>query len=214
MASAVVWKNVNVSMQSALAAAKTITAITQASTAVCTSTGHGFSNGDIVYLETQGMRQLNERAFRVASVATDTFALEGIDSTSFDAFTSGTAAKVTLGNTITTATSISASGGEFDMIDITTIHDNARSQMPGLPSAISFSMEHLWDVSNAGQAALKLASDNQDRRVFKFQFGAGGKIIYFAGYVGFTGLPGGQAQDKVTTQCVITMNGTPSYYAS
>jgi hypothetical protein len=214
MASAVVWKNVNVTMQSAIAAAKTITSISQAATAVVSCTAHGYSNGDIVYLEINGMRQLNERAFRVAGVTTDSFQLEGINSVSFDAFASGTAQKVTLGNTITTATSISASGGEFDMIDITTIHDNARSQMPGLPSAISFSMEHLWDVSNAGQAALKLASDNQDRRVFKFQFGSGGKVIYFAGYVGFTGLPGGQAQDKVTTQCVITMNGTPSYYAS
>ena len=214
MANAVVWKNVNVSMQSAIAAAKTITAISQAATAVVQCTAHGYANGDIVYLEVQGMRQLNEKACRVASVATDSFQLEGINSTGFDAFTSGTAAKVTLGTSISTATSISASGGEFDMIDTTTIHDNARSQMPGLPSAISFTMEHLWDVSNAGQSAMKLASDNQDRRVFKFQFGSGGKVIYFAGYVGFTGLPGGQAQDKVTTQCVITMNGTPTYYAS
>jgi hypothetical protein len=214
MASAVVWKNVSVSMQSALAASKTITAVTKANPAVASCTAHGYSNGDIVYIEAQGMRQINERAFRVAGVTTDSFQLEGIDSSSFDTFTSGTAAKATLGTSITTATSISASGGEFDMIDTTTIHDNARSQMPGLPSAISFTMEHLWDVSNAGQAALKLASDNQDRRVFKFQFGSGGKVIYFAGYVGFTGLPGGTAQDKVTTQAVITMNGTPSYYAS
>ena len=50
--------------------------------------------------------------------------------------------------------------------------------------------------------------------MFAVEFGSGGKIIYFAGYVGFTGLPGGQAQDKVTTSCVITMNGTPTYYAS
>lgn len=69
-------------------------------------------------------------------------------------------------------------------------------------------------IMSASMTSLALASDNQDRRVFKFQFGSGGKIIYFAGYVGFTGLPGGQAQDKVTTQCVITMNGTPTYYAS
>jgi hypothetical protein len=214
MANAVVWKNVSVSMQSAIATAKTISAITQANPAVVSSTSHGYSNGDIVFLEVQGMRQVNERAFRVANVATDSFQLEGVDSTAFDAFTSGTAQKVTLGTSVTTATSISASGGEFDMIDITTIHDNARFQMPGLPSAISFSMDHLWDVANAGQIALKAASDAQARRVFKFQFGSGGKILYFAGYVGFTGLPGGSAQDKVTTSCAITMNGTPTYYAS
>ena len=214
MANATVWKNVAVSMQSAIATAKTITAVTQASPAVVSCTAHGYSNGDIVYIEANGMRQINEKAVRVAGVTTDTFQLEGVDSTNFDAFTSGTVSKVTLGNSITTATTISASGGDFDFIDTTTIHDNAKSQIPGLPSAVTFSMDHLWDASNAGQVAMKLASDNQQKRVFKFQFGSGGKVLLFAGYVGFAGLPGGSAQDKVTTTSVITMNGTPTAYAS
>ena len=214
MANPIVWKNVQVSMQSAIAATKTITGITQANPAVVTCTAHGFSNGDIVYLETQGMRQVNEKAVRVASVTTDSFQLEGIDSTLFDAFLSGTAAEVTLGTTISTATSISASGGDFDFIDTTTIHDNSKSQIPGLPSAISFSMEHIWDAADAGLIAMKAASDTQAKRVFKFQFGTGGKILFFAGYVGCTMLPGGSAQNLVTTQAVITMNGTPTYYAS
>ena len=214
MASPIVWKNVQVSMQNAISATKTITGITQANPAVVTCTAHGFSNGDIVYLEVQGMRQVNEKAVRVAGVTTDSFQLEGINSTLYDAFLSGTVAEVTLGTTISTATSISASGGDFDFIDTTTIHDNAKSQIPGLPSAISFSMEHIWDAGDAGLIAMKAASDNQAKRVFKFQFGPGGKILYFAGYVGCTMLPGGSAQNLVTTQAVITMNGTPTYYAS
>ena len=214
MASAIVWKNVSVSMQSAIAAAKTIDSITKANPGVAASTAHGYSNGDIVFLQIQGMYQLHERAVRVANKTNDTFELEGINTTNFETFASGTAEKVTMGTSVSSATSISASGGDFDFIDTTTIHQNFRTQIPGLPAAISFSMDHIWDSSDAGQIAMKAASDIQAQRVFKFQFGSGGKILYFAGYVGFAGLPGGSAQNLVTTQAVITMNGLPTYYAS
>lgn len=214
MADATIWKNVAVSMQSALASAVTITAITKANPGVATAAAHGLTDGDVLYLEVEGMWQINERVVRVANKTTDTFELEGIDTTSFDTFTSGTAKEITFGTSISTATDVSASGGEFDFIDTTTIHDNVKKQVPGLPSAISYSMTHIWDLTDAGQLAMKTASDAQAVRAFKFQFGSGGKIIYFAGYVGFVGLPGGSGQDKVTTSAVITMNGTPTYYSS
>lgn len=214
MADAIVWKNVAVSMQSAIASAKTITGITKANPGVVSCTGHGYVNGDIIYHEVEGMYQLNEKAVRVANAQTDSYELEGVDTTNFDDFTSGEAQKVTLGTSVTTATTISASGGDFDFVDVTTIHDNTRKQIPGLPSAISYQMEHIWDASDAGLLAMKAASDNQSKRVIKFQFGSGGKIVYFAGYVGCSMLPGGQAQDKVSTSAVFTMNGTPTYYAS
>lgn len=214
MAQAKVWKNVAVAMQSAIAAAKTITAISKANPGVVSSTAHGYSNGDIVYLEVQGMYQMNERAVRVAGVTADTFQLEGVDTTDFDDFSSGTVAKVTMGTSITTATSISSSGGNFDMIDTTTIHAAQRSQMPGLPDATTFTMDHIHDVSDAGLVAMKAASDAQQKRVFSFTFGQGGQRMYFAGYVGAALLPAGSAQALVTTQTVITMNGYPTYYAS
>lgn len=214
MATPIVWKNVAVAMQSAIAAAKTITAITKANPGVVSSTAHGYANGDIVFLSVLGMWQLNDKPVRVAGVTTDTFQLEGVDTTAFDTFTSGTAEKVTLGTSITTATNISSSGGDFEMIDTTTIHGNARQQQPGLPSATSFTMDHIWDVTDAGLLALKTASDAQAKRVFKFTFGTGGKVMLFAGYVGAALLPGGSAQQLVTTSAVITMNGTPTYYAS
>lgn len=214
------WSNVAIAMQSALAAAKTISAITKASPGVVTSAAHGYSNGDYVLLTVNGMWQLTGRVFRVASVATDTFQLEdvsggtGISTASFDTFTSGTAEKITFGNSITTATSMDVSGGDYDMIDTTTIHANQKSQIPGLPNALSFSFENLWDPTDAGQAAMKAASDAQAIRAYKFTFGTGGKIMVFAGYVGFAGAPAGQAQDKVTTQAVITAYGNPNYYSA
>ena len=210
MATAKVWKNVDVKMQSAIAAAKTITGISKASEAVVSCTAHGYSNGDIVFLLVEGMFQVDARVFRVSGVTTDSFKLEGEDSTQFDDFIAGTVAKSTLGTTITTATTISSSGGDFAMIDKTTIHQNTRSEMPGLPNAINYSMEHIWDPSDAGLKAMKVASDLQQRRVFKFTIGDA--IVLFAGYVGCTLLPGGQAQDLVKTTSVFTLDGTPTYY--
>jgi hypothetical protein len=160
------------------------------------------------------MRQLNDRVVRVANVTANTFELEGIDTTAFDTFSSGGAQAITFGTNITTATSISSSGGGYDFIDTTTIHDNARTQVPGLPAAISYSFDNIWDVSDLGLKAMKTASDAQAKRAFKFQFGVGGQIMVFAGYVGANLLPGGSAQQLVTTSAAITLNSTPSYYQS
>ena len=214
MATANKWSNVQIAMQSAIAATKTITAITKASPPVCTSTAHGYANGDYVALSVNGMWQLNDRVFRVANVAANTFELEGIDSTSFDTFTSGTAAAITFGTSISTVTNISSGGGGYDMIDQTTIHSNSKQQIPGLPAAATYTMDNIWDPSDAGLAALKVASDAQAKRAFKITFGTGGRVMAFYGYVGANLLPGGQAQGLVTTQTVITLNGTPVYYAS
>jgi hypothetical protein len=214
MSTPIVWKNVNVAMQSAIATTKTITGITKANPGVVSSADHGYTNGDYVYLDILGMYQLNEKVVRVANAAAGTFELEGVDTTNFDTFSSGTAQELTFGTSITTALTVNGSGGEFDFVDTTTIHQNTKTQIPGLPSAISYQFSHIWDAADAGLLAMKSASDIQGKRAFIFTFGAGGKILAFAGYVGCSMLPGGQAQGLVTTSAVITMNGTPTYYGS
>lgn len=214
MAESTVWKNVGVGIQSAIGSALTISAITKASPGVVSSTAHGLTNTDYVYLAVQGMRQVNQKVVRVAGVTADTFQLEGVDTTEYDTFVSGTAKEITFGTSISSATTVSASGGDFDMIDTTTIHDGQKSEVPGLPSAISYQMDHKWDPTDAGQIAMKVASDIQAIRALKFTFGAGGKILVFAGYVGFSGAPGGSAQQLVTCRSVVTTLGTTTYYAS
>lgn len=78
-----------------------ITGVSQANPAVVTITGHGYSNGNEVYISgVVGMTQLNNRWFKVASVAANTFALQNmasvnLNSTAYTAYSSaGTAAKV------------------------------------------------------------------------------------------------------------------------
>ncbi len=216
MSTARKWSNVAVAMQSALATAIVINSISKANPGVVGYTGTDPSNGDYVALTVNGMRQLNDRVVRVANVnaGSNTLELEGVDTTLFDTFTSGTAEVITFGTSITTATTVNASGGDFGFIDTTTIHSNVRTQIPDLPNPASFSFDNIWDVADAGLLAMKTASDAQAKRAFKFTYGTGGQILVFLGYVGASLLPGGQAQGLVTTSSVITMNGTPSVYSS
>ncbi|MES2033188.1 MAG: ubiquitin-activating E1 FCCH domain-containing protein [Pseudomonadota bacterium] len=55
-----------------------------------TSNAHGFNDGDIVYISgVSGMTQINDRYFTVSNKATNTFRLSGIDSSTFNSWTSG-----------------------------------------------------------------------------------------------------------------------------
>jgi len=67
-----------------------ITGITQANPAVVTAANHDFSNGDKIYITAVvGMVQVNNLAFTVANVTTNTFELQGIDSSAYTAYSSG-----------------------------------------------------------------------------------------------------------------------------
>ena len=74
---------------------KTITGVTQANPGVITSTSHGFSNGDEIYIDSvAGMTELNGRNYLVANATTNTFTVQDlfgndIDTTAFTAYTSG-----------------------------------------------------------------------------------------------------------------------------
>ena len=208
-----VWSNVQVAMQSALGANKTISAITKASPAVATSTSHGLANGDIVILSVQGMWQVDTRTVRVANVTANTFELEGIDSTLYDTFSAGTANAITFGTTFSTIGDLSTSGGDFEMIDVTTIHDNVKKSIPGSASQVEVSGNMNWDPADLGQIALKTASDARSMRAFKITFSDGAKW-YFTGYPGYTGTPTGSAQQKVTAPFKVSSYGRPSFYSS
>lgn len=207
------WSNVQVAIESALGAAKTITAITNADPGVVSATGHGIADGEYAVLTVQGMSQVNNRVFRADNGTTDAFDLEGEDTTAYDAFSSGTLNEITFGTTMATVTGLAAAGGDFDFIDTTTIHDAVRTQVPGLPQPATYTLTNFWDVSDAALIALKQASDAQATRAIRFTF-ANGQKIAFTGYVGATLLPGGNAQELVTTQVVLTMHGRPTVWAT
>lgn len=63
--------------------------ITQTNPVRVNDTAHGFSNGDIIYINgALGMTQVNGKAFTVTNATTDYFELSGIDGTGYSAYIS------------------------------------------------------------------------------------------------------------------------------
>lgn len=217
MANTQKWSNVAVSMQSALASAVTITGITNANPGVVSwSTGTDPTNGQFVLLQVVGMgNKLLNKVVRVANVngAGNTFELEGVDTTSFGSFTSGTFEVITFGTSIGILRDVQGSGGEPEELDATTIHDSIRQIEFGAATAQRFSGTALWDPSDAGFVALKAASDTGAQRAFLFTFETGFKYAFY-GKVFTSGVPTGAAQQIVDTPIAITVRGTGTAYAS
>jgi Phage tail tube protein, TTP len=220
MANVNTWSGVTVSIQSALGTAVSIASITKAATGVVSTdygspspAGHGYTTGQYILLDTLGMDQVDNRPFRVATPTTYTFQLEGENTTNYNTFSSGTAQLITFGTTINTITGLSGSGGDFDFIDTTTIHQTARTQIPGPSAPGTYTCESIWDPSDSGLIALKAASDAKQVRAIMFAFSSGAKVV-FNGYVACSMIPTGSALDKVITPIAITMFGTPTAYAT
>lgn len=216
MANPIFWSNVGVDVQTALAAAITVTSVTKAATAVCTYSGATNPvNGDYISFTSNGMYELESRIFRVANVLTGpkTFELEGEDSTTYNTFISGSFQVITFGASMQTAQTINVSGGDPEFADITTIHDNTRKRTPTITSALSFGIDALFDLTDPAFIELNKAYKAKTKRAIRLRFGTGAKML-LTGYAAAAGVPTGQAQGVVQTKISIEAQNLPTVYAS
>jgi len=206
-------------MESAIAAPKTIQTISKAAPGVIGCTGNGYTNGDIVLLEVQGMLELQGRLFKVVNVATDTFQIAGpdgatgLDTSGFNTFTSGTAKKVTLGTTITGCMDFNAAGGDIKTIDTTTVHDTQDTEAVVGATAQSYEMTVQWDPAAAAQQAMKAAFIARANKAFKIRWPDGAYILFY-GTVGYTGAPGGGKQGVTTSPAKVSMLNSLTEYTA
>lgn len=218
MATVSKWSNVTVSMQSLLATAVTIGSggITNANPGVVTYTGTDLTEDSYALMQVVGMgNRLVNKVVRANNVnaGSNTFEMEGIDTSAYGSMTSGTAQQITFGTSIGIMRDVTFSGGEPEELDATTIHDTNRQIEYGAASALRMSGTALWDPSDAGFAALKSASDSGASRALLFSFESGYKYVFY-GRVFLSGAPTGSSQQIVETPISITVRGTGTAYSS
>lgn len=215
MADPIFWSNVGIDVQTALATALAISGITKASPAVVSYTGTDPANGDYVVLAVTGMYQLDKVVARVANVngAGNTFELEGVDSTLFETFISGTAQVITFGVSMTNVQEVNPSGGEPEFADTTTIHQNIRTRVPVVTTPLSFGMTGRFDAGDAAMIELAKATRAISQRCIRFRFSNGAKMVFQA-YVSAPGVPTGSAQQVVQTPMTFEAQGLPTVYAT
>lgn len=212
---AIILRNAALQIQTALAAAKTITAITKVSEAVITGT-HDYSIGDYVLIEAVvGMTQINNRVVRVKSVSTTvSFVAEGLDSTNFTTYASGgTAKKITFGASFDNITQFDLPDGAPDELDVTTIHDDEKQIEFGHQSAQKGTLSLVANPLATAVIEVQTASKALTRRAFLLTLASGQKALFNAYCAGGAGFSGGVGAAG-TAQISLTLRNAPQWFAS
>jgi hypothetical protein len=210
-----IWSDVQVNVQTVRAAPLTISAITKANPAVATYTGTDPANGDILLILAAGMNQVDYMLVRVADVdgGANTFELEGVDSTDFATFISGTAEKLTFGAAAATITDMTPSGGEAEDIAIRTIHNSQDKSLPGNFAPLVYGLGNLWDANDPALLAMRAFGKTKTPCGIEIIF-ANGVKVYFAATPSASLAPGGSAGGLVTTPAKLNLRGDLTTYAA
>lgn len=205
-----------VSIASTYAAAKTITAITNANPAVASSTAHGLTQGDLVEI-TSGWSRLNRRIVRVGTVTADTFQLEGIDTTSTNLYPSGGGAgearEITAWTQITQMLEFTTSGGEQQFVTYSFLEDDVEHQIPTVKSASSFTMTVGDDASLPWYSVLSAANDDRVPRALRIVLPSGSFITY-DGYVTLNKTPTMTKNEIMGLQATVSLTSEPVRYSA
>ncbi len=208
------WVNVTVALESGLGADKILSAITQANPGVATSAGHGLSDGDYMkYDITSGMSKLNSRVLRIAGKTADTWQIEGVDTTTYTAFVSGVANKVTFGTEFNTLLGIDPSGGEQQYATYRLLNEDQERQIPTYRSPQVYTLRSLWDSANAALIAAEAAADAGSEKALKITY-SNGKIFVLNGFLGFTFQPQGSSGEIVECSMAFSGQGRGKAYAN
>lgn len=202
---------------SAFSAAKTVISVSNAAEAVVGSTAHGFSAADTVEI-TSGWGRLNGRAFRIKTVTTDSFVLEGCDTTNTTFFPAGSGiGSVRKVNTLTQITQVmnpTSSGGDAKTVTYKYIESDVEGSINDGFSATSYTVDLDADsIGTAGYTALKALTDVQTATILKI-ITRGGSILLVPCKVTLNEAVQFQDGQINRVKCAFNGNGLGTRYAA
>ena len=173
-------RGVKVEISATFAVAKTVTAVTQASTAVATSAAHGLVNDTVGFWSgVSGMAQLEGQATRVKNTSANTFDLQGLNTTNYSAYNGGTFTPVATWQTLSEATSYDIGGGASEKLDVTRLIDITKQEEQGLLPVASCTMNVIaQDTPTLASLLLEAAVQAQGAVVVRITLGNGAVRVF------------------------------------
>lgn len=185
----------------------TITAISNATEAVCTATGHGLTTGDVVEV-TSGWGRLNKRVFEVETVDANSFKLLKADTSSTDHYPAGSGAgsarEITAWQQLSKVMNPQSSGGEPRTVNYKFLESDVEYSINDGFAATGYTVELDDDDTTAGYAALRQFTDRQTDTVLKMLTRSGSRT-YLPCTVALNDVP--QLQDGQINRIRAEFNG-------
>ncbi len=205
-----------VAIASGYGSALTVSAVTNANPAVATSTAHGLSNGDFVEV-TSGWSRLTNKIVRVANVTTNTFELEGYDTTSTSIYPAaggaGSVREVTGWTQLSQILSSSSNGGEQQFLEYQFLEADAQQRIPTFKNAAGLTFSVADDQSLAGYQLAATANDDRAQRAVRVTLTNSSKILYNA-YISLNKTPSLTVNELMACEVTLSLLAEPVRYAS
>ncbi|MFL1546993.1 phage tail protein [Pseudomonas sp. O39] len=192
------------------------TALTNANPAVATAAAHGLAEGDVIAVNS-GWTRLDGRGVRVGEIASGTFALESVNTTSIQQYPSGSGIgsvrEVTAFTEISQITEMNSSGGDQQFLTFGFLADDDDRQMPTTKNPITLTITVADDPSKPYVEVCEAADDDKQARLLRLNLPGGSSIIY-NGYVSITSTPTMSRNNLMTRVISIALTGRPTRYAA
>ena len=196
------------------AAAKTITALTNANPAVATSVAHGYVTGDEILL-TSGWEDATDSVYKITNLTADTFSITGLDTTNPALFPAGngpgTAQKISAWTAIPQVLTISGSGGDARFTEVQLLARRNSLRVPTGFNATSITMSLAHDAANANYVTMVGVSRNLSKVAFK-QVISGGSVTYGYGYLSVSEMPKLNSNQVNSVDAALTVIGRSISY--
>lgn len=208
---------VTLAIATAYEAADTVSAVTNASPAVATtSAAHGITTGDFLEV-TSGWAKLNNRVVRAAAASGSSLAYEGIDATNTQAYPPGTGGgsvrKISAFTQISQILELTSSGGEMQFVTYSFLEQDFESQLPTQASPMTLTIGIADDPTLPGYVALKNVADTRTLVALKASL-PDGSVILYNGYVSFNETPTMTKNQLMQVNATFSLQGRPVRYSA
>lgn len=197
------------------AAAKTITALTNANPAVATSVAHGYADNDELLI-TSGWEDATDSVFRADQLTADTFGLLGLNAVNTDFYPAGsgvgTAQKISNWTEVPQVLSISTSGGDARFTTISPLAKRNDINVPTGFNAMSITLTLGHDPANANYQAMLDIARGLSKCAFKMVL-SGGATAYGYGHMSISEAPTMTRNQANQVNAAMTLLGRFMSYA-
>ena len=205
-----------VAIASGYGAPVTITAITNADPGVVSATAHGFTNADLVEV-TSGWSRLTDKVVRVSGSLTNTFNLEGIDTTTTSIYPSGggigSAREITGFTQLAQITGSTSTGGEQQFLDYQFLEADAQKRIPTFKSPAGITFTVADDPSLPGYILAKAANDDRVPRAVRVTLSNGATLLYNA-FISLSTIPSLTVNELMTVEVTLSLLAEPVRYSA
>lgn len=198
------------------AAAKTVTAATNANPSVLTSVAHGYVDNDEL-LFTSGWEDATDTVFKADQQSVDTLNLLGLDTSNTSFYPTGTGTgtlkKISGWLEVPQVLTVSTTGGDARFTTVDLLAKRNSINVPTGFNAASMTLALAHDPANANYAAMLAISRNLSQVAIKMVL-SGGATMYGYGYLSVSDAPQLNRNQVNQVQAALTFLGRPMSYAS